>query len=166
MTSHHTESSASADVAALSWDQFGAACRVLAQEISDSGFQPEVIVAVARGGMIPAGVLSYALGVKLTDAINVEYYTDANSTLPDPILLAPALDTESIMGKRLLVVDDVADSGRTLAAVVKLLRGFGAEVRSAVLYAKAATVVSPTHVWRRTDQWIVFPWSDRPPVRP
>lgn len=80
---------------------------------------------MARGGLLPAGSLSYALGLKLADAINVEFYTDVHETLPDPVLLAPMLDTESIQGKRLLVVDDVADSGRTLALVLELLREMG-----------------------------------------
>ena len=40
----------------------------------------------------------------------------------------------------------------------------GAEARSAVLYAKSASVVEPTYVWKRTDDWIVFPWSAEPPV--
>lgn len=74
------------------------------------------------------------------------------------------LDTESIRGQKLLVVDDVADTGRTLQLVLDLLRGLGAEARSAVLYAKSQSVVSPDYVWRRTDEWIVFPWSALPPV--
>ena len=122
------------------------------------------MIAVARGGLLPAGALSYALGVKLADAINVEFYTDVHETLPDPVLLAPMLDVDAIRGKRLLVVDDVADSGRTLALVLDLLRGMGAEARSAVIYAKSASVVDPDFVWRRTDEWIVFPWSALPPV--
>ena len=148
----------------LTWEGFGAAQRELAGMVADSGFQPSIIVAVARGGMPVAGGLTYALGVKLTDVINVEFYTDVDQTLPDPILLAPMLDTASIAGKRILVVDDVADSGRTLGLVIKLLRGFGADVRSAVLYAKSGTLVEPDHVWRHTDEWIVFPWSAEPPV--
>ncbi len=149
----------------LTWQRFGTASRELAQQVADSGFDAEIVLAIARGGMVPAGAMTYALGKKLTDAINVEFYTDVSQTLPDPVLLAPMLDTDSITGKRVLVVDDVADSGRTLALVLKLLRGFGADVRSAVLYAKPTTVVNPDFVWKRTAQWIVFPWSAEPPVR-
>ncbi len=150
----------------LTWELFGTASRELAQDVVDSGFMPEIIIAVARGGLLPAGALSYSLGVKLSDAINVEFYTDVAETLPDPVLLAPVLDTDAISGKRLLVVDDVADSGRTLALVIDLLRSFGADVRSAVLYGKPRSVVDPDFVWRRTDEWIVFPWSSEPPVTP
>ena len=164
MTAYHADSSELEDKEILSWELFGQAQEELAQQIADSDFSPEVLVAVARGGMLPGGALTYSLGVKLTDAINVEFYTDVNETLADPILLAPLLDTDSIRGRRILVVDDVAVSGRTLALVLKLLRGFGAEVRSAVLYTKPRTVVQPDFSWRTTDKWIVFPWSAKPPV--
>ena len=164
MTAYHADSSELEDKEILSWELFGQAQEELAQQIADSDFSPEVLVAVARGGMLPGGALTYSLGVKRTDAINVEFYTDVNETLADPILLAPLLDTDSIRGRRILVVDDVADSGRTLALVLKLLRGFGAEVRSAVLYTKPRTVVQPDFSWRTTDKWIVFPWSAKPPV--
>lgn len=161
---YHADATDLHDKEILTWEGFGAASRELSQAVVDSGFQAQTIIAVARGGLSLAGAMTYAMGVKLTDAINVEFYTDVNETLPDPILLAPMLDTESIAGQRILVVDDVADSGRTLALVIKLLRGFGADVRSAVLYSKPRTIVTPDFVWKATDEWIVFPWSAEPPV--
>lgn len=161
---YHADSSELETKEMLTWELFGKAGRELAQSIADSGFKPEIIIAVARGGILPAGHLSYALGVKLSDAINVEFYTDVHETLPDPVLLAPMLDTESLQGRKLLVVDDVADSGRTLALVLELLKSQGAECRSAVLYAKSTSVVDPDYIWKRTDEWIVFPWSVEPPV--
>lgn len=164
VTAYHADATDLDEKEVLTWDAFGTAGRELAQTIVDSGFAPEIVIAVARGGLIPAGHLAYALGLKLADAINVEFYTDVHETLPDPVLLAPLLDTDAIAGKRLLVVDDVADSGRTLALVLELLRGMGAEARSAVLYLKSASVVAPDYAWKRTDQWIVFPWSAQPPV--
>lgn len=161
---YHADSTDLDSKEVLTWEGFGTASRELAQTIADSGFVPEIIIAVARGGLLPAGALSYSLGVKLSDAINVEFYTDVEETLPDPVLLAPLLDTENIAGKNLLVVDDVADSGRTLALVIDLLKKDGADVRSAVIYGKPRSVVKPDYVWRHTDQWIVFPWSAEPPV--
>lgn len=164
MTAYHADSSDLIDKEILTWSDFAVMSRELAQEIADSDFDPEVLIGVARGGMIPAGALTYSLGVKLTDAINVEFYTDVAATLPDPILLAPMLDVDSIKGKRVLVVDDVVDSGRTLALVLELLTKFGAEVRSAVIYEKPTTIIKPDFVWKATDKWIVFPWSAEPPV--
>ena len=163
---YHADSTDLTDKEILTWEMFGQSSREMAQTIADSGYVPDIIIAVARGGLLPAGALSYSMGVKLSDAINVEFYTDVHETLPDPVLLAPMLDVDSITGKKLLVVDDVADSGRTLKLVVDLLTRYQAEVRSAVVYAKSQSVVDPDYVWKRTDQWIVFPWSAEPPVQP
>src|SRR6478752_6401779 len=84
--------------------------------------------------------------------------------MPDAVLLPPMLDEVSLSGKRVLLTDDVSDSGRTLAMVVKLLEATGAEVRTIVLYTKPGTVHEPTYTWRRTPRWITFPWSALPPV--
>ncbi|HJG57250.1 MAG TPA: phosphoribosyltransferase, partial [Corynebacterium xerosis] len=159
---YHADSSDLQQKEILTWEGFGVAQRELAQTIADDGYEPEIIIAVARGGLVAAGALSYALGVKLSDAINVEFYTDVHTTLPDPILLEPMLDVASISGRKLLVVDDVADSGRTMKLVLEILREQGAEVRSAVLYEKSVSVVKPDYTWRHTDEWIVFPWSAEP----
>ncbi len=74
------------------------------------------------------------------------------------------MDVDDLGGKRVLVVDDVADSGRTLRLVLDMLTGHGADVRSAVLYTKPRSIVKPEYSWRDTDLWITFPWSALPPV--
>lgn len=148
----------------LTWERFGVASRQLAQQIADSGFVAEIVVAIARGGLLPAGALAYALGTKAAGTLNVEFYSDIEETLPDPVVLEPMLDTDAIRGKKLLVVDDVADSGRTLALVMDLMRQHGADARSAVLFTKPRSIESPDYSWRETDLWITFPWSAQPPV--
>jgi uncharacterized protein len=148
----------------LTWDDFGRSARELAHEVVASGFVPDVVVAIARGGLVPGGALAYALGVKAVGTLNVEFYTDVDARLPDPVVLPPLLDTAALGGRNALVVDDVADTGETLALVVRLLAPHCAEVRSAVLYAKPRSVIEPDHVWRRTDRWITFPWSADPPL--
>jgi hypothetical protein len=74
------------------------------------------------------------------------------------------IDRTALDAKRVLLVDDVSDSGRTLAMVVKLIEASGAEVRTACLYTKPRTVLEPDFFWRRTARWITFPWSALPPV--
>ena len=147
----------------LDWELFGVASRELAQAVVED-FAPDVVVAVARGGLLPAGAVSYALGFNFIVTVNFEFYTDIAQTLPAPVVLPPVLDGGALDGLKALVVDDVADSGRTLALVLDLVRSYGADARSAVLYAKPTSVVEPDYVWRRTDLWITFPWSARPPV--
>lgn len=148
----------------LSYELFGQAARELAQTIAEDRFRPDAIVAIARGGLTLAGALGYALDVKMLGSLNVEFYTGVGTTLDSPVVLPPTLDRESLEGKSILLVDDVADSGRTLALVLRLLQAGGGEVRTVCLYSKPSTVEEPTYVWRRTDRWIMFPWSSDGPV--
>src|SRR5660397_138124 len=60
----------------LTWEMFGNASRELAQQVFDSGFQPDLILSIARGGLFAAGAVSYALGIKNLHVMNVEFYTD------------------------------------------------------------------------------------------
>jgi hypoxanthine phosphoribosyltransferase len=148
----------------LTWNDFGQASRDLALDVLRSGFVPDVVVAIARGGLLLAGGIAYALGVKSCGAVNAEFYTGVGTRLPEPIMLPPLLDPDSIIGKRVLLVDDVSDSGRTLAMVVQLLETGGADVRTVCLYTKPGTVFEPTYTWRTTGRWINFPWSVLPVV--
>ena len=148
----------------LPWGDVGEATRQLAQTIADDGFEPEVVVAIARGGLLVGGALAYALGVKSCGSINVELYTGVDETLPEPLVLPPHLDGASLTGRRVLLADDVSQSGLTLRLAVDILTRMGAEVRSACFYTKPQTVFEPDWSWRRTDRWIVFPWSENPPV--
>ena len=148
----------------LGWHEFGEASRELAAQVQQSGFVPDMVVAIARGGLLLAGSVAYALDVKSCGAINVEFYTGVDLRLDEPVLLSPMLDTPSVAGQRVLLVDDVSDSGRTLAMVLELLLSAQADVRSLCLYSKPETLLEPDYVWRKTSKWIAFPWSSLPPV--
>lgn len=148
----------------LDWHEFGQASRELAVQVQQSGFVPDMVVAIARGGLLLAGSVAYALDVKSCGAINVEFYTGVDLRLDEPVLLSPMLDTPSVAGQRVLLVDDVSDSGRTLAMVLELLLSAQADVRSLCLYSKPETLLEPDYVWRKTSKWIAFPWSSLPPV--
>jgi hypoxanthine phosphoribosyltransferase len=143
----------------LTWDGFGEASREIARAVVADGFVPEVVVAIARGGLLPAGAIAYGLGVKNCGAINVEFYTGVGTVLDAPAVLPPELDMTYLDGRRVLLVDDVADSGRTLALAVTLLRDRGADVRSATIYTKPTTIIQPDYAFKDTDLWIDFPWS-------
>ena len=148
----------------LTWEEFGDAARELARLVIGSGFEPTVLLAIARGGLPVGGAVSYALGLKNCCAINVEYYTGVDERLDVPVILPPNLDLIDLSDARLLIVDDVADTGETLALVAETVRPEVQELRTAVLYEKSRSVVKCDYVWRRTDDWIMFPWSSLPPV--
>ena len=151
-----------ADHERLAWDAFGTAARELAAQIRASGYDANVMLAIARGGLPVVGAVSYALGVKNCATINVEYYTGIDERLDVPVILPPLLDVADLTDARLLVVDDVADTGETLRLVADTLRPSVADLRTAVLYEKSRSVVRCDYVWRRTERWIEFPWSDPP----
>ncbi|HYV00975.1 MAG TPA: phosphoribosyltransferase [Actinomycetota bacterium] len=148
----------------LSWAEYGQGSRHLAEMVAESGYRPDLILAIARGGLLVGGALSYSLQVKNVFLINVEYYTGVGERLEFPVLLPPPLDLVDLRDTRVLVADDVADTGQTLSMVTELCRPAVAELRSAVLYQKPHSIVHPDYVWRRTDRWIEFPWSTRSQV--
>lgn len=148
----------------LDWAGYGIAARELAAQVADSGYRPDIILAIARGGLFVAGSLGYALSVKNLYVMNLEFYTGVGERLDVPMVLPPYLDPAELADTRILVADDVADTGLTLKAVHDFCSGVVAESRTAVLYEKPTSVVACDYVWRRTDKWINFPWSDKEPV--
>lgn len=150
----------------LTWAEFGVGIRDLAHDVARSGYQPDIILAIARGGLIPAGSLGYALSIKNTYVMNVEYYTGVDQRLDVPVFLPPHLDLIGVEDKQFLIVDDVADTGHTLQMVRDFCAGKVADVRCAVIYEKPRSVIQCEYVWKRTDRWIEFPWSSQDPVTP
>ncbi len=159
-----TDATDAEDREELTWEIFGDATRELAELVADSGWIPDLVVAVARGGLTVGGALSYALGVKNCGAINVEFYTGVDSRLDVPVVLPPSLNLVDVTDLRVLIADDVADTGHTLRLVQDVLSQHVAEARTAVLYHKSQSVITPTYSWKATDAWINFPWSRLPPV--
>jgi len=143
----------------LSWTVFGSAARELAAGVSADGFEPDLILAIARGGLFVAGALGYALGVKNVAVINVEFYVGVDERLDVPVVLPPVPSTVDLSGARVLIADDVADTGATLRLVRDFCADHVADARCAVLYQKPRSMVDCEYVWRRTDRWINFPWS-------
>jgi len=148
----------------LSWEELGIATRELAQRIADDGYEPDLVLSVARGGLLVGAALGYALEVKNAWTMNVEFYTGVEERLDVPMILPPVPELVDLDSARMLIADDVADTGETLRLVREFCVGKVAEVRCAVLYEKPPSVVKCEYVWRRTDRWIDFPWSAQAPV--
>src|SRR3954451_19854708 len=118
----------------MSWDDLGTGARELAQTVADDGWIPDMILGIARGGLLVAGALGYALGVKNTFTMNVEFYTGVDERLDVPMILPPIPDLVDFAETRVLIADDVADTGATLKTVHEFCSGKVAEVCTAVLY--------------------------------
>ncbi len=96
--------------------------------------------------------------------MNLEFYSGVDERLDVPIMLPPYMDKVDLTGARILVADDVADTGHTLKAVHEFCQDVVAESRTAVLYEKSHSLVKCDYIWKRTDKWINFPWSSEPPL--
>lgn len=152
-------------LAPISHDEFVADIRMLAAAIEASGWRPDHIVGIGRGGLVPGAYLSHATGISLLSV-------DQSSGVPDfaDALLAK-LASATQAGMRILVIDDINDSGRTIVAVQRAILDYGgpaASLRVAVLLdnrRSAATVDYRAQVIDRTTdkRWFVFPWEQMAP---
>src|ERR687885_1997204 len=98
----------------MTWDDLGDAALALAEQVHGDGYRPDIVLAVARGGLLVAGALAYALGIKNTYTMNVEFYTGVDERLDVPMILPPVPELVDLGEARVLVADDVADTGATL----------------------------------------------------
>ncbi|NLA37677.1 MAG: phosphoribosyltransferase [Actinobacteria bacterium] len=149
----------------LDYATFGLAVREVSQQVVDSGYEPDWIVAIARGGLLIGGAVSYALSCKNIGVVNVEFYSDVDERLQVPVMLPPALNLADLQDTKLLIVDDVADTGETLKLVVDTCAPVVQEIRSLVIYEKPRSLIRPDYAWKQTDEWINFPWSTEAPLR-
>jgi hypoxanthine phosphoribosyltransferase len=148
----------------MTWEMFGQASRVLAQMVADD-YEPDMILSIARGGLLIGGALGYALSreERLHDERRVLHRCRrAPRSAAHPAAGSRLRRRQS--DARILIADDVADTGHTLRSVQEFCAGKVAEVRTACLYQKSHSVVKCDYVWKHTDLWINFPWSDKDPV--
>jgi hypoxanthine phosphoribosyltransferase len=148
------------EVVYVSWRDVIELCYKLAKDIARSGFEPDAIVAVLRGGVVPALLLSDILGIEEFYAIRVKHWGIAEEVYRIPVV--DQLPQRKLQGVKVLVVDEVADTGKTLAKAVEELKKLGAiEVRTAVLHLKTTSSLIPDYYAVRLEKWvwIFYPWS-------
>ncbi|MFX1559745.1 MAG: phosphoribosyltransferase [Promethearchaeota archaeon] len=148
------------DYLILSWQDVYNLTLQLSERIVESGFVPDVIVGIARGGWIPARILSDVLYATTLQNIRIEYYTDVAAKGKAPRITQPL--TGSMKNKNILIVDEVADTGDTLLHAIEHVKALGAKgVRSAVLHYKPTSIVKPDFFMVETTSWTVYPWENR-----
>lgn len=144
----------------VSWDQFALLSRQLARTIHTSWFRPDLIVAIGRGGYLPARILSDYLNVFDLASVKIEHYYGVRRQKLASIRYP--LDAE-VAGRHVLLVDDVTDSGETFHVASQHLRQRGepAELKTAVLHHKSVSGFVPDYYAEEvsTWRWIVYPWA-------
>jgi hypoxanthine phosphoribosyltransferase len=142
------------------WNQIYAMLLSQAEKIRQSCFKPNVIVGVTRGGLIPTRVLSDLLEIPNLATVGVEFYVGVAETRDAPVLTQPV--SADVEGKKTLLVDDVADTGKSLRLAREHLRQQGAtEIRVATVYYKPFSMVKPDYYEKETRRWVVFPWETK-----
>src|SRR6266568_991247 len=143
---------------APSWDDIYSMMLRLARRVRESRFEPEVIVGVSRGGWPPARIMSDLLENQNLANMKVVFYKDIGVRNRAPVITQPV--TSEVTGKRVLVVDDVADSGLSLREVSKHLKRKGArDIKVCTIYLKPKSVFTPNFYARKTTKWVIFPWE-------
>ncbi len=130
----------------------------LANRIRKSGYAPDVIVGVSRGGWPPARIMSDLLENQNLANMKVVFYKDIGVRNHAPVITQPV--TAEVAGKRVLVVDDVSDSGLSLRTVCRHLKEKKArDVKVCTIYLKPHSVFTPDFYSRKTSRWVIFPWE-------
>jgi len=145
------------------WNQIYEMLLSQAEKIHKSGFKPNITIAISRGGWLPARVLSDLLETSLAN-VSVEFYLGVAETKNEPVLTQGV--SAVVTDKKVLIVDDVADTGKSLKLVKEHILQQGAkEARIATIYYKPWSVVKPDYYERETRLWIVFPWEMKETIR-
>lgn len=144
------------ELEAVWWDDLYFKTLELARAIKASKFRPDVIVGIARGGWVIARLLSDFLGNANLASVKVEFYSDVAKHRDVPSIVQPV--SAHVEGLRVLVADDVADTGKSIEAVKRHLEERGAsEVRVATVYYKPWSIIKPDYYVVETTKWIIFP---------
>ncbi|XHH08658.1 MAG: phosphoribosyltransferase [Candidatus Bathyarchaeia archaeon] len=146
------------------WNQIYEMLIEQSEKIRKNHYRPDIIVGIARGGLVPARILTDLLETPTVTTICIEFYTDIGQPSTQPILKQPLI--LPVNGKKILIVDDISDSGQSLKTAKQYLAEKGAsEIKIATLYVKPATQTMPDYVEKTAEGWVVFPWEIKETLR-
>jgi hypoxanthine phosphoribosyltransferase len=155
---------ANIDYEVPTWSQIYDMLLCQAQKIQRHPYKPDMVVGIAKGGLVPARILTDLLETPELAVIQIEFYTGINQTLREPALKQPL--TAQVTGKKVLLIDDIADSGRSLNLAKTHLHEQGAlETKTAALYQKPQSATIPDFCEKQTSSWVVFPWETKETLR-
>jgi hypoxanthine phosphoribosyltransferase len=146
------------------WNQIYEMLLNLVGKVRKDGFEPDIIVGVCRGGWPPARVLSDLMSNPNLANVRAEFYLGVAETKDEPVLTQPV--SVKVAGKKVLIVDEVADTGKSLKLVKEhIIQEKAAEVKIATVYYKPWSILKPNYYEKETNRWIVFPWETKETLR-
>jgi hypoxanthine phosphoribosyltransferase len=142
----------------ISWNKLENLIIKLAQKIQEDSFHPDLLVAISRGGFVPARILSDQLGVRRLTCIQIEYYKGIYDVKKKPNLVFPL--NADINGLNVLIIDDISDSGTSMIEAINHISDSGARtVKTSSLHIKPWTDYIPDYYAEKVENWIVYPWE-------
>ena len=146
------------------WNQIYEMLLNLAEKIRRDKFKPDLIVGVSRGGWPPARVLSDLMDNPNLATVRAEFYLGVAETKEEPVLTQPV--SVPVAGKKVLIVDEVADTGKSLKLVKEhILENGAVKAKVATVYYKPWSIVKPDYYEKESSRWIVFPWEIKETIR-
>jgi len=146
------------------WSQISDLLFCQAKKIQNQSYRPDVVVGIARGGLISARILTDLLETPQLEILQIEFYIGINQTHPKPTIKQPL--NQSFAGKKTLIVDDIADSGESLKLAQTHLQELCAkEIKIATLFRKPFSTITPDFYEKQTIHWVVFPWDTKETLR-
>jgi len=145
----------------LSWGAANRLARALAHKIIGSGYEPDIIIGVARGGLVPARMVCDLLLKNDLLSITTQHWGIA-SNLGKARLKFSLPQEADISEKRVLVVDDVADTGDSILIIMDYLKEKNPlEIRTCVLHYKTCSTSIPDYYGEKLEEWnwIIYPWA-------
>lgn len=144
----------------ITWGEVCRLSALLAEQVKDAGYRPDVVIAIARGGYIPARLVCDFLDIYDLTSIRISHYT-AGSSKDETARLSSPLCMD-IKGLNVLLVDDITDTGDTVEVALQHIREFGpAEIKVAVLQHKKQSMLRPDFYAKKIVKWrwIIYPWA-------
>jgi len=143
----------------LTWEDIDVACRCIYLKMKKDNYKPEAIVGLLRGGVIPARIFCDYFDVTLDFfAIDIKLYNGIGKRNEKPKIRE--FEEDLIRGKKILICDDILDSGKTMEAILEHLKG--EDITTATLYCKETAKIKPNYYAEISGEntWIVYPWEE------
>ncbi|WP_129114745.1 phosphoribosyltransferase [Halegenticoccus tardaugens] len=143
------------------WDYIYGLCRDVSDQVKASRFEPDVIVALARGGWFAGRCICDFLGLDDLTSLKMEHYVGTAQKTGEPEVRYP-MPEGSVEGKDVLIIDDIADTGGSIKRAHEYVheRNPG-EVRTATLQLLQTSEFDPDFIGERLEHWawVVYPWN-------
>jgi hypoxanthine phosphoribosyltransferase len=149
------------DCTITNWDYIYSLCRDVSDDVRDDEFEPDVVVALARGGWFAGRCLCDFLGLDDLTSLKMEHYVGTAEKSGEPTVRYP-MPEGSVEDKDVLIIDDIADTGGSIRRAYEYVDDRDAgEVRTATLQLLGTSEFQPDYVGERLEEWtwIVYPWN-------